>query len=134
MRRCEREVVALLERAQPGARRGVRAHQRRARRLARIVEERWGVKSPWQWRAKHLRWALEHGLAGVAPITRYDYWRTARACAAALGRWPDWEPHLRGPWTRPDGRSGPRRGAGGRPPKLAHWASLASLRAQGRAR
>lgn len=131
MRRCEREVTVLLERAQPGARRAVRAHQRRALRLALLIEERWGVRSPRGWRAKHVRWALEHGLAGAAPATRYDYWRTARALAAALGRWPDWEPYLRGPWTRPDGRPRAPRGAGGRPPKLAHWASL---RAQGRAR
>lgn len=113
------KVRTLLERAQPGKTAGVRAHIRRGIALAQAIEGRWpDLRTPRQWRAKHLRWALEVWAAQWGPPTRYDYWRTARVLAAALGRWPDWEPHLRGPWCRPDGAQKPR-GAGGRPAKLA---------------
>ena len=95
-----------------------------------LIEERWGIRRPEQWQAKHLRWCIERALAGLAPATRYAYWRTARAVAAALGHWPAWEPHLCGPWTSPTGtpiQAAPVRGRGGRPPKLA-------ARAQAKAR
>ncbi|WP_022949779.1 hypothetical protein [Methylohalobius crimeensis] len=114
-------IRRLLERAQPGSRGGVERHIRRGEQLRTLIESRYGVTHPRQWRAKHLRWALEHGLADLAPGTRYHYWRTARACAAALGEWPDWEPHLRGSWTRPDGGKSVSRI--GRSPKMAYRAS-----------
>ena len=87
-----------------------------------LIEERWGIRRPEQWQAKHVRWCIERALADLAPATRYAYWRTARAVAAALGHWPAWEPHLCGPWTSPTGtpiQAAPGRGRGGRPPKLA---------------
>ncbi|MTW22504.1 hypothetical protein [Allochromatium palmeri] len=99
-------------------------HIRRAQRLHDWMAERFGVREPYQYRAKHLRYALEHGTAGLAAGTRYDYWRTARVLAAAIGKWPDWEPHLRGPWTSPHpeirclGLDQQRHGYGGRPAKL----------------
>jgi hypothetical protein len=41
------------------------------------------------------RWASEKSEA-----TRYDYWRTVRVLAAALGKWQNWGPHLDGAWCR----------------------------------
>lgn len=111
----------ILARAQPGSRGGVQQHVARGEVLRRLIEERWGLDRPEQWQAKHLRWTLERRLADLAPATRYAYYRTARAVAAALGHWPDWEPHLCGPWTSPTGTAtrAPDRDRGGRPPKLA---------------
>ncbi|MBN2701029.1 MAG: hypothetical protein JXR29_06235 [Methylothermaceae bacterium] len=112
-------IRRLLERAQPGSRGGVECHIKRGERIAELIRGRYGVTHPRQWKCKHLRWALERGLEDLAPPTRYDYWCTARACAAALGKWPDWEPHLRGSWTRPDGKKENLQ-TGGRPPKMAY--------------
>jgi hypothetical protein len=118
-------VEVLLRRAQPGSRRSVQQHIRRAQRLHDLIAARFGIREPYQYHAKHLRYALEQGTAGLAASPRYDYWRTARVIAAAIGRWPDWEPHLRGPWTAPradrrhEDRAGAAGSAGGRPPKLA---------------
>lgn len=104
-------VAILLERAIPGAKASIRGHIERGDRIARAIQDRFGIREPRQWRAKHLRWALERWTSGLSAGSRYDYWRTARALASALGRWPDWEPHLRGPWQR--------QGRGGRSAKLA---------------
>lgn len=104
-------VAILLERAIPGAKASIRGHIERGERIARAIQDRFGIREPSQWRVKHLRWVLERWAAGLSASSRYDYWRTARALASALGRWPDWEPHLSGPWQR--------RGTGGRPAKLA---------------
>ncbi|AUM01336.1 hypothetical protein B4966_15105 [Rhodocyclaceae bacterium] len=104
-------VAIFLERAIPGAKASIRGHIERGERIARAIKDRFGVGEPRQWRAKHLRWALERWTNGLSASSRYDYWRTARAMASALGHWPDWEPHLRGPWQR--------QGRGGRPAKLA---------------
>jgi hypothetical protein len=111
-------VAILLERTLPGAKVSIRGHIERGERLARAIEERFGIREPRQWRAKHLRWALERWTSGLSESSRYDYWRTARALASALGCWPDWEPHLRGPWQKP--------GLGGRPAKLARPRAQAS--------
>jgi hypothetical protein len=101
----------------------VAQHIRRANRLQALIAERFGIHEPYQYQAKHLRYALEHGTAGLAAVTRYDYWRTTRVIAAVLGKWPDWEPHLRGSWTSPRadraGTPSIRPGQGGRPAKLA---------------
>jgi hypothetical protein len=104
-------VAILLERGLPGAKVSLIGHIERAGRIARAIEARFGIREPRQWRVKHLRWVLERWASDLSPSSRYDYWRTARAIASALGRWPDWEPHLRGPWQR--------QGKGGRPAKLA---------------
>lgn len=104
-------VAILLERALPGAKASIRGHIERGERIARAIKARFGIREPRQWRAKHLRWVLERWAAGLSASSRYDYWRTARSLASALGRCPDWEPHLSGPWQR--------RGIGGRPAKLA---------------
>jgi hypothetical protein len=114
-------IEILLRRAQPGKHSGVLAHIKRGQRIARRIEDRWGIREPYQWQAKHLQWFLKVETAELSPATRYDYWRTACVLTAALGRWPFWEPHLRGPWTRPT-PPGPNPGApGGRPRKLARF-------------
>ncbi len=110
-------IRTLLDRIGPGRRRAVEEHKRRGEHIAAMIRERFGIRSVWQWRVKHVRWALEVGLRDLAPATRYRYFLTARYVAAALGRWADWEPHLHGPWTDPRG-DGSRRGPGGRPPRL----------------
>ncbi|WP_311950444.1 hypothetical protein [Halomonas piscis] len=112
-------IEILLKRAQPGKSGGVKAHIKRGNRIARRIEERWHISEPYQFKAKHLQWFLKADTASLSLASRYDYWRTACVIAAALGHWPNWEPHLRGPWTRPT-PPGPRPGApGGRPKKLA---------------
>jgi hypothetical protein len=122
------EMRRLLERAQPGSRGGVTRHIERGEVMRELIAGQYrGITRSDQWRAKHVRWVIERGLADRSDATRYDYWRTARVIAAALGRWGDWEPHLRGPWTRPSGAGGPPAdaSAGGRPAKLAHRARVA---------
>ena len=104
-------VTILLERALPGAKSSVRGHIERGERMAKATTDRFGIREPRQWQAKHLRWVLERWTSGLSASSRYDYWRTVRAMASALGHWPDWAPHLRGAWQR--------NGQGGRPAKLA---------------
>jgi len=114
-------VRRLIERAQPGTRGGIAQHIERGEVMRQLIKEFNGIARPEQWRAKHVRWCLERALADRSASTRYAYYRSARVIAAALGRWPAWEPHLRGAWSRPSGiapQRPPR--AGGRPPKLAH--------------
>ena len=111
-------IRRLIDRAQPGPRSSVAEHVRRGERLQAMIAKRWGIESPHQWRCKHARWVLEVGLSDRAPATRYHHYRTLRVLAAAMGRWPAWEPHLRGPWMRPDGRTGAH--GTGRPAHLAH--------------
>jgi hypothetical protein len=108
------EMHRLLVRSQPGARVTVAAHIARAERIAEAINERWDFSTARQWRAKHVRWFLAERCTSVTMqvSTRYDYWRTVRVIAAALGQLGNWEPHLRGDWCRS--------GIGGRTPKLAH--------------
>lgn len=114
---ASRTATALLARSLPGARRGsVKAHLMRAGTLAEAIWQRWHLL-PEKWRAKHLRWFLAVWARHLAPTSQYDYYRTARALAFSLGRWNDWEPHLRGPWMRPTGEGGKLQQTG-RPAKL----------------
>jgi hypothetical protein len=108
-------IKSLLERSVPGAKSTLNAHLKRATQLAQAIHAHYPCKTPYQWQAKHLRWYLETQTSSLANATRYDYWRTCRAVADALGKWPDWEPHLRGDWNHH-----PTRGLGGRPPKLTN--------------
>lgn len=112
-------MARLLEHAQPGSHQAVWGHIRRSERLAALIMSRWpAITQPQQWQVKHVRWALEHGLADRAPATRYHYYRTARVLATAMNRWADWAAYLNGPWCHLDGRSDSKpRGPGGRPPK-----------------
>ena len=66
-----------------------------------------------------------HETYAQVAIQRDSELNRARALGAVLGHWPDWEPHLRGPWTSPLSEASRRRpdrarsGHGGRPAKLA---------------
>jgi hypothetical protein len=113
-------VRLMLRRSLPGSGRAVRDHIRRGDQIVQVIEARWGVDHPHQWKMKHVRWYLDVGTAELATSTRYDHWRTVRALLASMGRLRDWEPRLRGPWCHRSGQAG--RGAGGRPPKLPHRA------------
>lgn len=114
-------IHQILRRAQPGSSGAVHDHIRRSKRIAAAIEGRWGVDHPHQWRLKHVRWYLERSCRHLTPATRYDHWRTIRVLLAAMGRLPNWEPRLRGPWCSKDGISHPR-SRRGRPPKLANRA------------
>lgn len=112
-----RQAEALLARTLPGPRKQVRSEARRAGRVARWVWERYQV-GPHYWQAKHARWALEVATADLAPSTRYRYWLAVAQLLEALGRYADWERHLRGPWRTPGGhRRREASGVGGRPRK-----------------
>jgi hypothetical protein len=113
-------ATQLLKRAAPGAPSAVHGHIIRGEKMVNLINDKWKVDSPGQWKAKQVRWVLEVALKELSPASRYDYWRTARLMASALGHWPDWEPHLRGPWCR--------RGAGGRPPLLTSKGALSKAR------
>lgn len=103
-------IEQLLGRSMPGSAKTRRNTIERAERLCQPISERFGLSSVRQLKAKHLRWALETWAATKSSQTRYDYWRTARCIAAALGRDEDWAPYLRGPWQKS--------GTGGRRPRL----------------
>jgi hypothetical protein len=105
-----------LQRSIPGSKTTINAHIKRADNIAIALNERFKLApNPYQWQAKHLKWFLKEQTAALAPSTRYNYWLTCRELAALLGRWPDWEPYLKGEWN-----PHPTKGAGGRPSKLAH--------------
>ena len=109
-------IRRILDRAQPGPRRSVADHVRRGELIQGAIAEHWGITSPRQWRVKHLRWYLE--TLDRSPVTRYHHYRSIRAIMSAMGRWQNVEPFLRGPWMRPDGRTGAH--GTGRPAHLAH--------------
>ncbi len=74
-----------LRGSQPGASRGVQRHIRRIEAIGSLIEQKFGVLPP-RWKTKHLRWALEVGLAHLSPATHYDHWRSARAHLVATER------------------------------------------------
>jgi hypothetical protein len=112
-------IAQILRRAQPGASTAVKGHIARAVQISAAIGARWGAghAHPYHWRLKHVRWYLHAECNGLAPATRYDHWRTVRVVLSACGRWPAWEPRLRGPWCSRTGES--KKGPGGRPAKLA---------------
>jgi len=105
-------IAMLLKHAVPGAAKSVGDHIARGEQIARAIQERFSISEPRQWQVKHLRWVLERWCVERkhSESRRYDMWRTVRVLTAALGRWKDWEPHLKGPWCR--------KGVGGRQAKL----------------
>lgn len=103
-------IAILLKRSLPGSKSSVAGHIERGERIAQAIQERFGISEPRQWQAKHLRWVLERWAGQKSEATRYDYWRTVRVLAAALGKWQDWWPHLYGAWCR--------NGSGGRLAKI----------------
>jgi hypothetical protein len=112
-------IALLLSAAIPGSKNTIRDHIRRGGRIAAAIQQRYLITNPHQWQAKHLRWFLDARTWGMPSSSRYDYWRTCRALASALGHWPDWEPHLQGKWNPHTTKQ-----RGGRPAKLAHKSAL----------
>lgn len=104
-------IALLLNRSIPGAKSSIDRHIERGERIAGAIQERFSIAEPRQWKAKHLRWILSRWITQFSQKTQYDYWLTTRVLASALGRWPDWKPHLHGSWCRD--------GVGGKPAKLA---------------
>lgn len=84
-------------------------HSARIREIAKLIEERWGVRNPFHWKVKHLRWVLEVKVKDYASTTRRDYYYSVLKIAEIRGRSDEWAPHLRGPWAPS------RKGPGGRP-------------------
>src|SRR5262245_32971809 len=76
-------------------------HRKRLIAIQSAIFIRWGIKNPEQWRVKHLRWFLQEHMKDNAASYRYDFWLTVREITKRRGRELDWEPRLRGPWTRP---------------------------------
>jgi hypothetical protein len=112
-------IALLLSAAIPGSKPTISDHIKRGGRIAAAIQQRYQTGNPHQWQAKHLRWFLEVQTAGMSSASRYDYWRTCRVLASALGKWPAWEVHLRGDWN-PHGK----RHSGGRPAKLANKSTV----------
>jgi len=103
-------IAILLKRSLPGSKSSIAGHIERSERIARAIQERFSISEPHQWQAKHLRWVLERWASEKSGATRYDYWRTVRVIAAALGKWQDWQPHLKSGLCR--------NGGGGRSAKI----------------
>ena len=110
----DEELLRLLVKSQPRKSHTIKTHARRMARIRRLIEDRFGVAHPQQWRAKHIRWLMKDGLGDISPATAYDYWRTCRLILKIRGVYEDWKPHLRGPWLNPDGELRVA-GRGGRP-------------------
>jgi len=105
-RQAAAKARGLLIRRLPGPRRTtVRAHLRRAERIAETIFSRWQV-GPHQWQVKHVRWYLEHRTKQLGPSARYRHWLTLRLLVTALGNEADWCRHLAGPWLRPTAKAG----------------------------
>ena len=113
-------VQTLLSKSLSGSRSAVKVHLKRAKYIARTIEDQWNVWDPQDWKCKHVHWFLNHHLVDRSSATRYDYWCTVSRILAALEKLEHWAPRLRGPWLNKQGITwGQRpRGAGGRPMKL----------------
>lgn len=107
----------LVARCGSGSKVTRQGHSRRLQQIREMILRRFGIHKHQQWKLKHLRWVLEHGLAQRSPATRYDYWLSVRLYAASRQRLKDWEHQLHGPWQN---RSGENRcpAVGGRIPNL----------------
>lgn len=108
-------ITLLIAAAIPGSKSTIHNHVQRGERIATAIQQRYQISTPHQWQAKHLRWFLEVQTVGMSHASRYDYWRTCRALASVLGKWPAWENHLRGNWNLHAAKQ-----RGGRPAKLAN--------------
>ena len=93
----------MLSRSLPGANKTVKDHMARAALIAEAIYINLEPIGPFKWRAKHLRWFLEHYTKQLSSPRRYDFFRTIRSIACVRGKWEDWEPFLRGSWEWPRG-------------------------------
>lgn len=112
-------IEMFIRRVAKGAASTVKAHERRGGEIFHLILRRFRVRCHKQWKVKHLRWVLEHGLANKAPATRYDYWRTVEIYVAGRGLLDNWGKHLVGTWQRKDGRLPDGNPRGGRPRRLS---------------
>jgi hypothetical protein len=55
-------VEKLLKRAAPGAPSTLKGHIDRGEKIANLINNKWKVDSPRQWKAKQVRWVLEVAL------------------------------------------------------------------------
>lgn len=78
-------------------------HLRQAHAIQAAIQARWGLRNPWTWRVKHLRWFLHQHIAHLSAPSRYRYWLTVQLIAVRRQREADWRVHLRGEWLRPVG-------------------------------
>lgn len=108
------KIALLISNANPGSPSSIKGHIQRSERIISAVFDRFNVKNPYKLQAKHLKWFLSIHTKDMKESTQYDYYRTCRVIAAAIGKWPAWEPCLTGPWKKT--------GTGGRKAKLAHKA------------
>lgn len=111
----DEELLNNLVKSQPRKAHTIKRYARHLTRMRRLIEKRFGVAHPRQWKAKHVRWLMKDGLGDISAATAYDYWRTCRWILEVRGVYEDWEPHLRGPWMNPKGELR-LPGRGGRPP------------------
>jgi len=84
------DVERLLIKAQPGCRVTVKEHIERGERIMLAIRTRFPeVKNVYGLKAKHARWLLKEWCSaqGHSETTRYHYFRTIRAIAAALDKW-----------------------------------------------
>ncbi|ANO49987.1 hypothetical protein BA177_01015 [Woeseia oceani] len=98
-----RLAVQVLKRSLPGHSDTVHRECQRAAGIAAVIWRRWHV-GPWQWKCKHVRWFLEHGMSQYQGWTRYRYWLTVEQLLQAIERLEDWRPRLNGPWRSPQER------------------------------
>lgn len=70
--------------------------------MSEILWMRWRI-GPYQLQIKHLRWYFTEHIKYHAPGTQYRHWLWVAELTTILGRYDDWEPHLRGPWRKPSG-------------------------------
>lgn len=62
-----------------------------ASKMQEAIAARWGLPSPWSWKAKHLRWFLTREISHHAPATQYYYRLTAKLICERLGKFEDWK-------------------------------------------
>lgn len=96
------DIRSLIEQRTSGPRSEKSDYIRRCQCMRFLILGRWpAIRKCHQWQVKHLRWCLEHALRDHSPEERYRYYLAVCAFGHALGRWPDWERFLRGPWQSP---------------------------------
>lgn len=99
----DEELLRNIVKSHPRKAQAIKVHAQRITRMQQLIEKRYGIVNPRQWRAKHVRWLMKDGLNKLSPATTYDYWRTCRLILEVRGVYADWESHLRGPWLNPKG-------------------------------
>ena len=66
-------------------------HVTQASKMQEAIAVRWGLRSPWSWKAKHFHWFLTREISHHAPATQYYYRLTAKLICERLGKTEDWK-------------------------------------------